>query len=68
MLFGCTQQAYKAYICPALRLKKEPGVSNRDISGLMNGGSYMSETRFRSDTLPCAAHSGQYMVAVFIPG
>ena len=35
----CTPQAYEACACPASRPKKEPGVSNRDISGLMEGGS-----------------------------
>lgn len=38
-LLGCTPQVFRACTCPASRLKKEPSVSNRDISGLMNGGS-----------------------------
>ena len=42
---GCTQQAYKPYACPASRPKKEPRVSDKDISGLMDGGAYMSEAR-----------------------
>ena len=37
-LLGCTLQAYKPCTCPASRLKKEPGVSNRDISGLTDRG------------------------------
>ena len=32
--------------CPALRLKKEPGVSNRGMNGLMDGEAYMSEARY----------------------
>ena len=33
----------KPYVCSASRLKKEPGVSDRDICGLMDGvgGSYL---------------------------
>ena len=49
-------------------LKKEPGVSDRDISGLVDGGSYMSEARSWSDIPPCAADGGQGMAAVFSPG
>ena len=40
-LLGCTLQACKACICPVSRPKKEPGVSNRDISGLMDRGNLM---------------------------
>ena len=28
-LLGCTPQAYRVCTCPALRSKKEPGISNR---------------------------------------
>ena len=56
-LLGCTLQAYKPWIFPASSLKKEPGVSNRDLSGLMEGGSYMSEARCWRDTPPCVANS-----------
>ena len=53
-------QDYKAYTCPALGLKKEPRVSNKDINGLMNVGAYTSETRsWRDKTLPCAAVVGR---------
>ena len=64
---GCTPQAYKAYACPASKLKKEPGVSNRDINGLTDGGAYTSEARSWSNTPPCEANGGQDMVAVFAP-
>ena len=47
---GCTSQAYKAHACPASRLKKDPRVSNRNISGLRMGGAYMSEARSCSGT------------------
>ena len=33
--------------------------SNRDINGVMEGGSYAPETRFWSDTLPCATDDQQ---------
>lgn len=35
----------RAVLTHLQRLKKEPRVSNRDITGLMNGGAYMSEGR-----------------------
>ena len=65
---GCTPQAYKVCACPALKLKKEPRVSNRDINGVMDGGPYTAEARSWSDTPPCAADSRQDMVAVFTAG
>lgn len=39
---GCTPQAYEACAGPALRSKKEPGVSDRDINGLMDIGDLTS--------------------------
>ena len=53
-LLGCTPQAYTPCACPASRPKKEPGAGNRDISGLTDGGAYMSEARSWRDTVPCA--------------
>ena len=38
--------------CPALRLKKQPGVSDRDISGLVVGDAYTSETSAWRNTPP----------------
>ena len=38
---------------------KEPRVSNRDVSRLRDGGSFVSEARSLSDTLPCAADDRQ---------
>jgi len=57
MLLGCTLQAYKPWIFPASSQKKEPGVSNRDLSGLMEGESYMSEARCWSNTPQCGEKS-----------
>ena len=51
-LLGCTPQACKPCSCPALRLKKEPRDSNRDISGLMDRGSYTSETKGSWSNIP----------------
>ena len=45
--------------CRALKPKKEPGVSNRDINGLMDWGAYMSEARSWSDTPPCVVDGGR---------
>lgn len=55
-------QAYMACTCLALRPKKEPGDSNRDISGLIDGGCYTSEARSWG-----AGHGRQDTVAVFAP-
>ena len=63
VMLGCTLTG-----SPASRRKKEPGVSNRDISGLMDAGAYTLETRSWRDTLLCVAQGGQNMVAVFTPG
>lgn len=65
---GCIPQTSKACTCPASRPKREPGVSNRDISGLMHGGSYTSESRSWSNMPPCVSDSGQDVVAVLVPG
>ena len=67
-MLGCTPQAYKACACPASRLKKESGISNRDINGFMDGRAYMPEARSWGDTPPCAAHGRQDIVAVFAGG
>lgn len=51
---GCTvYKAYKACTCPALRLKKELQVSNRDINCFMGGGSYKSKAESRSNNPVC---------------
>ena len=45
--------------CPASRLKKEPGVSNRDINGLMDGVSYAYDARSWRD-IPLQAPQAGY--------
>ena len=53
----------------SFKTKKEPGVSNRDIiSGLTDGGAYMSEARSWSNTPLHAADSEEDMAAVFASG
>ena len=47
--------------------KTQERVSDRDISGLMDGGAYLSEARFWSNTPPCAGDGGLDMVAGFPP-
>ena len=37
--------ATQALYCPALRLKKEPRVSDRHIGALLDGRSYTSEAK-----------------------
>ena len=58
---GCLPQAYKSCACPASRLKKEPRVSNRDISGLMDEGTYTSGAKSWSN-------ERQDKMIVFAPG
>ena len=60
VLLGCTSQACKACTHPALRQEKEPGVCDRDIHGLMDGGAYTSRARSWSNAPPCApaGHGG----------
>ena len=55
------------WAAPATRPKKEPGYSDRDISGLIEGGSYTSEARSWGNTPPGTADGGQDRVAVFAP-
>ena len=43
LLLTCTPQALETCIRPAWRLKKQPGVSNRDINGLIDWEAYISE-------------------------
>ena len=50
VLLGCSLQA-----CKHSKLKKEPGARKRDICGLMNKGSYMSERKCPGTT----PHSGR---------
>ena len=64
-ILDCTPQARKPCTRPASRRKKEPGGSDRDIGGLIDGGSYMTEARFWSDGPPSAADSKQDTAAVF---
>ena len=66
-LLGCTSWASQVHTCPNSRPKKEPGVCNRDISGLMDMGSYKSEAKSWSNTPLCTTDGGQDMVAVLAP-
>ena len=61
-MLGFTPQACKPCACPASTLKKQTGVSDRDISGSMDEGPYMPEARSWSDS---AADNEQDMAAVF---
>ena len=46
-LRGCTLKAHEPCNCSVS--EREPGVSDRDFSDLMDGGAYMSEAWFHSD-------------------
>ena len=54
-------------IRPVLPQFQEPRVSKRDIHGLMDEGTYMSEARSWNNIPPCAVDGGQDMVTVFAP-
>ena len=45
LLLGCIPQSQNICNCPASRLKKEPGVSDRDITNLLDRESYKSEAK-----------------------
>ena len=62
---GFNLQAYKSCTRSASRLKKEPRVSDRNITDLMYGEAYVFEARSWSDTPPCEADRGQERAAVF---
>ena len=51
-MWGYIPQAYKACTCSDSRPEKEPGVSHRDINGLMDGGAYSSKARSWNDSPP----------------
>ena len=52
-LLGCTPQTCKPCSCPALRPKKEPGDSDRDINGLLDRASYRSAAKHPAATPHC---------------
>jgi len=66
-LLGCTFLASRVHTCPNSRPKKEPGVCNRNINGLMHRGSYKSEAKSWSNTPLCTTDGSQDMVAVLAP-
>ena len=49
-------------------MREESGDSNRDITGLLDRGSQLSESGLWSDTLPWTADSRQNTAAVFATG
>ena len=67
-LLGCTPQTYEACACPASRPKKEPGVSNRDISGLTDSGTLTCLKRDPGATPHRVPDSRQDMAAGFAWG
>ena len=66
-IVGLHLQACMPCACPASRQEKKPGVRDgrRDISGLMDGGSYMCEVKPLSDTPPCVVEGKQDSAVVF---
>ena len=62
---GCTPQTCKPCTCPASRPREEPGIGDRDINGLMDGGTYTSKAKSWSNTPLRAAGGGQDMAVIF---
>ena len=50
----CSIEVCKTRSCPTLRLKKEPRYSNRNVSGFLDRGSYMSKDKSPRMTSYCA--------------
>ena len=68
-LLSCTLEVCKSCACPAVRLKKEPRVCDRDINDVMDEGAYYtSEARPWNDTPQCAVDGGQNVPAGFTLG
>ena len=69
-VLGFTLQAYKACACPVSRLKKDPRVSDRDISGLMD--EVLTHLKLGPGVTPCHVWQmrgkGKDMGAVFATG
>ena len=60
MVLGCTPQASEACTHPASRLKKQPGVSDRDIHGLIDRwGSYIWSKVLERHPLVCTGQRGR---------
>lgn len=59
LMLGRAPEAYKPCTCPFQRPKKEPGVNDRDIHGLMDGELNISEAKSWSDTPMCVADAGK---------
>ena len=68
IVLGCIPDIYKACTWPALRPKREPGVSDRNMDGLPERGADKSEARFCSDSPLCVADIWQVLAVVFAPG
>ena len=45
MLLGCTPQSCKLCTCPTSKSKKKPRFSDRDISGLMDMGVFLVQSK-----------------------
>ena len=65
---GLHPTSLQALYLPSFKTEeRRPGVSNRDINGLMDGGPYMSEARSWGSTPSCALHGGQDTMEVSVP-
>ena len=69
---ACSLHVCKPWTCSASGLKKEPGVSHRDISGLMGGGSLPVGSKvLKGQPTACGGlrvcHDGWGTAAIFAP-
>ena len=68
LMLGYTNRPTSTFLAQIQNRIRSPGVRNRDNSGLMDGGAYISEARSWSDTPVCMAAGRQDKVAVFFGG
>ena len=63
-LLGCYPAGLQGLCMPSFKTE-EPRAQDKDISGLMDGGSYICEVKPWSDTLPHVVEGRQGRAAVF---
>lgn len=63
---GLCPEGLQVLYVPSLKTEKRLRVSDRDLSGLMDGRSYLSEAWSWSDTPLCAVDGGQDIAAAVL--
>ena len=68
LMLGYTNRPTCPFLAQLQNRRRSPGVRNRDISGLMDEETYISEARSWSDTPVCMTAGRQDKAAVFSGG